>query len=131
MRLHHGLLLISLLGVSQEAYQVPEGAYRIETAPEAYRAWHEEAQKCSVALGVGAVRPFEEIDWWAVPGPYFALYGADGFAGFYDSRPEMRRIYVLERWMHDKSLIKHESLHHALDPQDGHPEPPFAYCESP
>ena len=131
MRLLHAFVFASTLGVSQEAYEVPEGAYLLPKVPPNYREWHRAAQECAESLGAGRMRPFEEIEWWGVPGDFFGLYGGDGFAGYYDSRPRPKRIYIVESWGLDMSLIRHEALHHALEPEIGHPAPPFGFCEYP
>lgn len=131
MRLFHALILASLIGVSQEAYQVPLDAMPMEEVPEDYRAWHLAAQTCAAELGGGNVKDFAEIEWWSVPGESFGLYGGEGFAGYFDARPSPPRIYIVDAFHYSESLIRHESLHHALDPVDGHPQPPFDFCETP
>jgi hypothetical protein len=108
-----------------EPYEVPEGAYRFHP-PAFYREWHAEAVHC---VGRDYYPSFSDVEWWAVPGKNgFKLYGGGPYAGFFDPRPDPDRIYLIAHDLENEGLVKHESTHHALSPDVGHPVPPFGNC---
>ena len=121
------LLLLGLLLLGPQTFEVPEGAILIQPPP-VYAEWYQEVVEC-----VGVERSYDALEFWVVPAAFgrgFTIYGDVEYAGYYDDRTSpWKRIYLVSYGRDDPRLVKHEMTHHLLAPIFGHPEPPFSLCE--
>jgi len=122
-------LFLLLLSLFQVSWEIPKGAILFEPPP-VYAEWHAEVMEC---LAIQNAPSYHELEFWkvpAIPGEGFIFRGVGILAGYYDTRPEpFARIFLVSYGTDDEKLVKHEMMHHGLEPYVGHSYPPFGLCE--